>query len=1414
MLPFEENKLPFEEDSKESSSPNGDKFYSGLADEALGVWDTAAGLLQGAVMGTLDPINALGKAAVGLVPDAEKEVNRLVRKNQFTPVSQAGERNLSAIGKVFNDVIIPIAPMAMPFAPRLPGLKPWSKTPREIAPVAKSLDEVMAEREAGKAPTETPRLPYEVDGQPWVENPQYKERAIAQQQMAATGRTDLDPTQGSNLPPVMRVDSSGQAYRPEFSTEVARDIALRKVEAERVKGMTNESQQTPMFDQPEQGYGANLYGAHMGDWRVDENGMPIRADLSLEAQNLENPLQRGLWGDELPPRVDPIGQAATLAEGVRQFDEQPVAGGIPLTDAIDSMDWAHRRGAIKNELTGAVEASGALEGAKMEANSPFRGMGKDQAGVINEKLLTWLPEKIIDLAKKLGENYKGITLHLQTSPYGPHLLLKRDGQDIGFIGTDVVEHKGEKKLKVANVGVSPVERGKGYGKLMYEVLAGLGNDIIRSDTQLPDGKAMWDHWEATGYSKDGQINAGMGKGQRGGLWMGGNKPSASEMTVKQADPRPDTVLEPRSEATIALRAEKRAKASALGLNQYDRIITAEEAKALIDPKADMLRAGVNGLRSGAEGALRTNIKNSLLNFQRTILQVARNEAETLSKRYITDNKTGIIRMAKNLSQEARNQVAGDLMWFSKNQREYDVSILRDAGRSQAQIDLVTRIWEALDHRLANVSEALGKQGLVVFEGRKGYFPSMFDGSFTSLVGHYKDGSWVTTGIAQADTRYGYNKAVEKYLTMGEEYSVVLPMERKGLNTSTSKGRPYDSFADVVRQLALIDPKFAEAKSIVDAHVADQVHALYRFDVHELKKKGIKGSLGDRPWLSQNENTKQLFEGLVNYLEEGFRYDSLLGPLTDLGKLIADPEVKAKMPNTVEFITQHTSKITGQNLNAFGAAGNLLVDTLPRALGVGTSYPRAAVNGLVSASTSLMMGFANLGFALMQLSQLPLSGSTEAMGVLGALKLSPKDAAGAVKNTMLHFPVLGVAKIFGMDSLTDHVPNHLKHAYDWAHEKGMFDYSEAELVHNLNKSDARVVVEKLVNSSISIPEKLTRPPMFMLMVDMFHRAGYYGEEGLLRAQAATDYAMVNYHPDESPGIYQALGQVGSGLGALSRYKHNFVEQQISRAVNAKEQPAPFLVSLALAYGVYGLTGQPGYEEVSWLVQKLSGKSIREWFLDDPTKPNKVMDGVASTISGTDYQARISMANLLPDPSKPMSAIPHVSNVLDITSAAMAYTMKQDEESLRNMKYKVLPSSMRNIYEDKVMTDEHGMVRDAGGDKKIETPRTEEEQTMRRRYGLRPIKERLDSETLYTRKQSEFEKTRKLAEIRNSFASQVRLGKPIGPMVEKYKELGGDPDVLFNQVDKIKEEALKTPKQRAEGTPGNSLSSLRKYDAYNP
>lgn len=157
-----------------------------------------------------------------------------------------------------------------------------------------------------------------------------------------------------------------------------RQLELRtKLDKQEQLAPTNELNQHELIDQPSQGRVANPYEAVTGDWRVDENGIPIKADLTMDVQNAQQPLQRNLWGDELPQK-------------------HPQENDLSLPEAIDSMDWAHRRGAIKNELTGEVAPTGEVLSSINEANSvlptesrsPAIG-AKGQRGVIDLDLLTF-----------------------------------------------------------------------------------------------------------------------------------------------------------------------------------------------------------------------------------------------------------------------------------------------------------------------------------------------------------------------------------------------------------------------------------------------------------------------------------------------------------------------------------------------------------------------------------------------------------------------------------------------------------------------------------------------------------------------------------------------------------------------------------------------------------------------------------------------------------------------------------------------------------------------------------------------------------------------------------------------------------------------------------------------------------------
>lgn len=129
--------------------------------------------------------------------------------------------------------------------------------------------------------------------------------------------------------------------------------SAKAAELKNLSSLEDETGQMSLFDQQDMVQNRQPYQAEFGDWRIDENGMPIKADLSMELQNLQQPLQRNLWGDELPPK-----------------SEQEA---FPLTQAIDEMPdapWRNERDEGLDLLRGEIAAPGELKSAVMEANGP------------------------------------------------------------------------------------------------------------------------------------------------------------------------------------------------------------------------------------------------------------------------------------------------------------------------------------------------------------------------------------------------------------------------------------------------------------------------------------------------------------------------------------------------------------------------------------------------------------------------------------------------------------------------------------------------------------------------------------------------------------------------------------------------------------------------------------------------------------------------------------------------------------------------------------------------------------------------------------------------------------------------------------------------------------------------------------
>jgi hypothetical protein len=147
---------------------------------------------------------------------------------------------------------------------------------------------------------------------------------------------------------------------------------------------------------------APQYGAMQGVGRLDENDMPIRADLSMEAANLENPLQRNLWGDELPRKGEQestrgITKAMDMTPaGLVKNAQLEALGGAPKLPPLGS---AARKALMKKQGGGLLMDWGTSKKAEGFSNIP--GIKEKLRDIGNALIET--PEKAIEFAKQTSD---------------------------------------------------------------------------------------------------------------------------------------------------------------------------------------------------------------------------------------------------------------------------------------------------------------------------------------------------------------------------------------------------------------------------------------------------------------------------------------------------------------------------------------------------------------------------------------------------------------------------------------------------------------------------------------------------------------------------------------------------------------------------------------------------------------------------------------------------------------------------------------------------------------------------------------------------------------------------------------------------------------------------------------------------
>jgi hypothetical protein len=887
-------------------------------------------------------------------------------------------------------------------------------------------------------------------------------------------------------------------------------------------------------------------------------------------------------------------------------------------------------------------------------------------------------------------------------------------------------------------------------------------------------------------------------------------------------PQPDTILTPRSPATIAAKVEKGSKAAAIGMKDSPYISPSTIEEVVANPGKDISRV-TQEMGAGMYAAIRRNSPNRMMAFSNRVLTDARLNKIKDSVQYIT-GKEGYNNKLTKLSPKEKMIIHQDSLIFDREAIPFTHEKAVELGYTPAMEIFMNQRMASNGRVLELGNKVNAKQGLKLIDPRVSYAAANFDGAYRTLVGKWhgegKNREFkidtVVNGNSYWELRQGEAWAREN--VPGAEF---LELPRRGLNkepTKEFKGVQQDSMSRLLSELAGMDPKFADAKAAIDAHIELQTKKLYGHDKHAIEKKGVRGAIGNRPWLDAERNASDFFKQEVNHIEEGLQYWNYQDAINDIRSMTARPEL-GHMKNTIQYIDKYLQNIHGQGLNAFGAAINTAVDAVFASTGFGSaSTSKGVMNAAREAASLWMMGMFNTAFPVIQLSQFLTGMAPEAMRIRSEFGLNPTTIATSLGNSTFSLSLIAAADLMGKPM--DAFPSHLVDAYKWAKEHGITQYNEVEQSHSATQNPKWSKVKDIAGLPISVPERITGPQTFMWAVDMLHEAGLRGDDLHRAAYNASKYAMTEYHPDEAPLVYQRLGVAGPNIGGLKKFVHNSIDQQFARYGEAFKHPAAASTVLGMTLLTAGATGLMGTAMLDKASLSMTDKGLRDHW-DDMMGTSKasqgVRDGFTSVLTGFDVQSRYSLADVVPGSFAEAVAGPHLSMLAKTATAILKYGLDPTEQSFREAAKAATPSGMKGMLEEGYMLGEQGQVLDKNAMNKYppEMNRTPTEHAVRKYGGPKPLRERLYDEQKYQADVVQRKIEKKRSEAVTKLTASMGFKDPEGfkKAMTQFIEAEGDVSTLEQSIQKYYEQQMLSSKQRAGGIePKASIPTIKKWERY--
>ena len=1046
-------------------------------------------------------------------------------------------------------------------------------------------------------------------------------------------------------------------YGRGFDPEAARQAAMRDMSAEHMS--LADSSQYPINDG--------------GTRPTGTDGTPLRGmaedvptiDFPLRQEVLQNPHVKGAI-TRFRNRADSATTPEAKAKVENDFAAYMKRYGIGDAADAHGLRRALYETNLKNPM--GIRKSGELNLDKSNMDGPgldfIKANSKKQGGFVNPSIFS----KERTFSKNIGGGREIVATSIKGRRAGDSPLLRvsirENGQEIGggaVFKPEDIHNLRDTHLK-GHVGLPESHRGTGLGEEIYRFVAELGNDIKRGPAQSKAGQGMWDGFERRGLATGGSISAFPKKGVSDAFIKSQKKQSGAALTDLLSgglssvfDKMTRASMKPHESTSALAKPEhqRRAMEKIPGMKMGDYVSKDIPPDTLIAERKKNPKDITRGWAAIGGSEMVAAIKNDPVVY--AVGQWFTNAHKRADLYYSAVLKDLHADVKKTISNKKEGQLLMKILREEDKQNaRYAPEQLGRLGLSPQAQETYKALRREYDVALKRINQARKEQGLEEVTPRDAYVASTFKGDWKVPI-YDKSGRlvWYVAEHSKAQANHALEWLKKNMPDLDYSKATVEYSKNPFLNQEASI---MSSYKDLLKVFGKNDPVVQALAAAREQYVSQQGYDMFGQPKHFEPKHGVRGGMGDRPWVNDAKNTKDFFEAQMEILRNSHMWAEQQTAFGNVKQFLSDPDIQANYPNLSDWVKDRMYTERGSATHNLVAGFEKLAS---KGLGhLGDLYPPigkhiptdlSSIHQGVRHSKSLFytknLGLFNIPFAVMSLVQpvftLPhhLRLSNEGYKH-NALRTTMEGTGYAARSLLNHYS--------GGKTNMDGVPRFWKEAMAYLEANGISDMNQYADVGGVAVPGAVTNLRKVANLSISEPERVARTNAFMAYVSHLKQSGKYEDPMTIfqKAEELTNLSMANYRHTERANMFNKMGMVGDAAAALQTFKINQMNQiwnfyrHGQRTGDWTPLVAQFGVQFALAGGM-GFYGVDAADD-AWNVMKaiyvagggkdkdLISSGIKKSMIASETIPDAVKYGISSLIPGEpNFQAKMDMSVLYPN-----------------------------------------------------------------------------------------------------------------------------------------------------------------------------------------